>query len=145
MNKKPRKPSIKVTNYAKNYETLEDMVNDLVNLHPEMSNIFHLEDGEAITPMYLHDEALAYFASNEPNVIDGKNLPVSISVSANGVTLKTAKFFTLKWFFKYDKDSGFVTEVTATITTFVKDERRINPALGNMIAILEDEWTVVEK
>lgn len=145
MNKKPRKQSIKVTNYAKKYETLKDMVNDLVNLHPEMNNIFHLEDKETITPNYLHDEALAYFTSNEPNVIDGKNLPVSISVSANGVTLKTAKFFTLRWFFKYDKDSGFVTDVTATISTFVKDTKRVNPALANMIAILEDGWTVVEK
>lgn len=145
MNKKPRKSNVKVTNYAKNYETLADMVNDLVMIHPEMNNIFHLEDGEAITPRYLHDEALAYFTANEPNVIDGKNLPVSISVSANGVTLKTAKFFTLKWFFKYDKDSGFVTDVTATITTFVKNQNAINRALENMINILEDEWTVVER
>lgn len=145
MNKKPRKSNVKVTNYAKNYETLEDMVNDLVNLHPEMNNIFHLEDEETITPNYLHDEALAYFTSNEPNVIDGKNLPVSIAVSANGVTLKTAKFFTLRWFFKYDKDSGFVTDVAVTITTFVRDAKRINPALENMINILEDEWTVVER
>lgn len=145
MNKKPRKSNVKVTIYTKNYETLEEMVNDLVNLHPEMNNIFHLEDEETITPRYLHDEALAYFASNEPNVVDGINLPVSISVSANGVTLKTAKFFTLRWNFKYDRDSGFVTDVTATITTFVKNPNAINRALENMIAILEDEWNVVER
>ena len=94
--RKPRKSNVKVTNYAMSYETLEDMVNDLVTLHPEMKNIFHLEDAEKITPRYLHDEALAYFTLNEPNVIEGTNLPVSISVNANGVSLKTSKFFIIK-------------------------------------------------
>lgn len=141
--RKPRKSNVKVTNYAMRYETLEAMVNDLVTLHPEMKNIFHLEDGENITPRYLHDEALAYFASNEPNVAEGTNLPVSISVNANGVTLKTAKFFTLRWNFKYDRDSGLVTDVTAYITTFIKDEKRVNTALANMMDILDREWELV--
>lgn len=139
-----RKPKVKVTTYENRYESLEQMVNDLITIHPEIDKIFNLEDAERITPRFLHDEALEYFTLNEPNVVEGINLPVAISITANGVSLKTAKFFTLKWNFKYDRNSGFVTDVVASISVFVKDPNKIGKALANMINILEDEWKVVE-
>ena len=140
----PKKSKLTVTNYQMKFETLEQMVCELVELHPEMKNIFHLEDNDRITPRYLQDEALEYFTLNEPNVIDGINLPVAIIVNANGVTLKTAKYFSVKWNFKYDK-TGFVQDITATVSTFIKDENKVSETLLAMIDKLDEKWSVVEK
>lgn len=139
-----KKPKMTVTNYQMQFETLEDMVKSLVNLHPEMKNIFHLEDNERITPRDLQDDALAYFTLNEPNVVDGTNLPVSITVNANGVTLKTAKFFSVKWNFKYDK-TGFVQDIIATVSTFIFNPNAVSESLLLMIDKLEESWNIVEK
>ena len=143
MNTKPNKSKIKVTNYENCYDSLTEMVSDLIQLHPEIQNIFHVDENVELLPRDLHDDALEYFATNAPIVTAGINLPVSLTITANGASIKTAKFFSLKWNFKYDRN-GNISDITATITTFIKDESKVNKALSNMINLLEENWKVIK-
>ena len=135
-----RKTNLITTNYEMKFETLNDMVKTLVDLHPEMKNILNVN---IINPMQLQTSALEYFLKYQPDVVNAVNLPVAITVNANSVSLKTAKFFSIKWNFKYDK-SGFIDDVVTTITTFVKEGYKVNDSLLSMIDKLEEQkWKVV--
>lgn len=120
-NQKPQKPKLVITNYEKPFETLEQMVEELKTLHTEFTEIFYYDSYEDVSPNALIDDAIEYFKKNCPDVVEGKNLPVSISVNANGVTLKTSKFFTVKWSYKYDRN-GFITDIVSAITVFSRED-----------------------
>ena len=143
-NFKQQKPRTKVrmlaSSYEKEFETFEEMVREFKSLHPELNEIFAInpEDADSFTTM---SSVLQYFANNAPDVIEANNLPVSITVSANRVMLKTAKFFSLEFSYRYNKE-GIITDLLATVTTFTKDQ---NPAeLDEMVAKLVEGWSVKE-
>lgn len=143
-NFKQQKPRTKVrmnaTSYEKEFETFEEMIEELKSLHPELTEIFTIETTDADS-FNVMANVLQYFANNVPDVVERNNLPVSLNVSANRVLLKTAKFFSLEYSFKYDKE-GKISDLLATVTTFTKDE---NPAeLNDMIAKLLEGWSVKE-
>ena len=143
-NFKQQKPRTKVrmnaTSYEKEFETFEEMIEELKSLHPELTEIFTIETTDADS-FNVMANVLQYFANNVPDVVERNNLPVSLNVSANRVLLKTAKFFSLEYSFKYDKE-GKISDLLATVTTFTRDE---NPAeLNDMIAKLLEGWSVKE-
>ena len=138
---KPKTKARMIANsYEKEFETFEEMITELKSLHPEFNLIFtdHEEKVDSYTAMAMVSN---YFAENAPDVENRKNLPVSVTMSANRVVLKTAKFFSLEYSFKYDRE-GVITDLVATVTTFTKDE---NPAeLDEMVAMLLEGWSVKE-
>ena len=143
-NFKQQKPRTKVrmnaTSYEKEFETFEEMIEELKSLHPELTEIFTIETTDADS-FNVMANVLQYFANNVPDVVERNNLPVSLNVSANRVLLKTAKFFSLDYSFKFDK-VGKISDLLATVTTFTRDE---NPAeLNDMIAKLLEGWSVKE-
>lgn len=141
-NFKQQKPKTKVrmnaNSYEKEFETFEEMIEELKSLHPTFVEIFEETETDSFGIM---SSVLQYFAVNAPDVIERNNLPVNISVSANRVVLKTAKFFSFEYSFKYDKE-GNITDLLSTVTTFTRDE---NPAeLDEMIVKLVEGWSVKE-
>lgn len=124
--------------YEKEFETFEEMIEELKSLHPTFVEIFEETEADSFSVM---SSVLQYFAENAPDVLERNNLPVNISVSANRVALKTAKFFSFEYSFKYDKE-GNISDLVATVTTFTKDE---NPAeLDEMIVKLLEGWSTKE-
>lgn len=143
-NKKQSKPKLIVTNFEKRFASFTEMINEFKTLHPEMTVIFDQND-EEVLPKYAAEDVLHYFTQNEPDVIDRLNLPVSVSISANAVILKTAKFFSISWKFKYDRE-GNVTDLTAMITTFGRE--RDSDELHSMIRNLKDNsngWRIITR
>ena len=138
---KPRtKARMTANSYEKEFDTFEEMITELKSLHPELAEIFVINPEDADSFMVMSN-TLQYFANNAPDVLERQNLPVSISISANRVVLKTAKFFTLEYSFKYDKE-GNITDLLATITTFTREQ---NPdELNEMVAKLVEGWSVKE-
>ena len=137
-NKTKDRSKMTATMYEKAFNSFAEMVETLKNLHPEFKNIF-IYDDEEVLPINSAVDVFNYFAQNMPNVTDKKNIPVSLSISANKVALKTSKFFSVEWNFKYDKD-GKTSDLVATITTFTRE--RNYEELDEMIAKLTDSWTV---
>ena len=104
-------------------------------------NIFTQNAEEYNNPACLIDEVVRYISFNVPNVSTRFNLPVSLNITANRVALKTSKFFSVEWSFKYDKE-GNISDITSVIGTFTKER---NPEeLDAMINILKDSWNVKE-
>lgn len=137
-NTKTQKPKVIVTNYEKSFETLELMVEELKTLHDEFKEIFYYESYENVSPEALIEDALGYFKDNYPNVSEGKNLPVSLSINSNSVVIKTAKFFTVKWSYKYDR-TGFITDIAAVVTVFSRE----GYDKSNLESALIKDWKVV--
>lgn len=140
--KQTNKPKMTMTLYSKEFESFSSLVEELKTLHPEFDNIFTYEENSN-HPMDAADDILKYFLKNNPNVIERTNLLMAVSVSATRATLKTNKFFTIEWSFKYTRE-GFITDLVATISTFTKEQ---NPEeLNDMIVKLgEKSWNIVEK
>lgn len=139
---KQQKPKAKVrmnlTSYEKEFETFEEMIEEFKSLHPTFEEIFQDTEADSFNVM---SSVLQYFALNAPDVIEKNNIPVSINVSANRVALKTAKFFSFDYTFKYDRE-GHITDLVATVTTLTKD---VNPVeLDDMIEKLLEGWSVKE-
>lgn len=133
------KPRMKTTYFEKAFNSLAEMISELKTLHPEFVVIFPYED-EVVTPKDASSDVLKYFENFLPDVISGKNLPISISVAANKVSLKTLAFFSISWKFTYDR-SGEISDLVATICTYTKEKN--HPELDAMISTLEESWTVV--
>lgn len=130
---------MQVNNYEKEFDSFRDMVNGLVEVHPEIKNIFKYDDEEDVLPQYAAEDVTNYFLNNIPDVINRVNLPVSISVSANRVSLKTNKFFAIGWKFEYD-ENGFVTNLVARFSVFNRGKSSME-----LINILELRgWKVIE-
>lgn len=147
---KPVKPAkqnkLMVTTYQKKFESFKQMVDEYKTLHPELRNIF-LYDEENVYPTDAADDVLKYFTDNYPDSVKGVNLPVSVSISANRVNLKTAKFFSIGWQFKYDRN-GYITNIDAIITVFTRNDGKNSKDLEDMIKTLDDahsDWYVVTK
>lgn len=140
--KSKNKPKAKMitTMYEKAFDSFKDMIDEFRNIHPEFSQIFTYDDDE-VKPEYAASDALNYFSKNMPIIANRSNLPVSVSACANKVTLKTAKFFSVEWNFKYDKE-GNITDLVAIITTFTRE--RNYEELDNLINSLEATWTKKE-
>ena len=140
--KKPRaKQQTSILTFEREFEDLRDLIIGFKALHPEIeSNIFPYNEDE-IDPKNMIEDVLNYFTKNcIPDIIQGSNLFCSINVSANRVTLKTNKFFTIGWNYKFDRN-GFVTDIKATVTVFSREKN--SEALNSMIEVLNDRWTVV--
>ena len=136
------KPKMTMTLFQKEFEVFSILIAELKELHPEFANIFTYEDNSDHPSDAAYD-VLKYFEKFNPNVTKRENLPMSINVSANRVTLKTNHFFTIEWSFKYTRE-GFVTDLVATITTFTREQN--SEELDAMITALgEKSWKVVEK
>ena len=140
-NQNTQRPRSKMTtlSYEKAFETFEGMIDELKTLHPELAEIFKYEETNVAGAIY---DVLRYFNDHMPNVQQKANIPMSVSISANKLTLKTTKFFSFEWNFKYDKD-GNISDIVATVTAFVRE--RNFEELDAMIEILKSEWTVKER
>ena len=144
-NRKPRteKEKIVITTYEKKFEDFFVMIDEMRALHPEIDeNIFAGQEVGSVT------EALklvtGYFNECVPDLSDKKNLNCSLTVSANKVVLKTNKFFTIAWKYKYDRESN-ISDIVANITLFTREGYKLYEDIANMVNILEESWTVVEK
>lgn len=134
------KHKMTILTYEKSFETLKDMVDALLPLHPVIDKeIFKYN---YTGPKDLLLDVLDYYTNNVPDIVERKNLPSTLNISANKVTLKTNKFFTIGWDFKFD-ENGFAMDIYATVTV-VKREKN-NENIDNMIKLLEENWSVVEK
>lgn len=137
-----KQSNMKITTYEKSFESFTEMIDELKTLHPEMQNIFIYND-EEVNPVDSASDVLEYFSKNTPNIITGKNLPVSLSISANNILLKTAKYFSIKWKFKYDKD-GNISDIYSNVTVFDREDKN-SEEINTMIELLQNNgWTVKE-
>lgn len=136
------RPKMTMTLYSKEFESFSSLIEELKSLHPEFAEIFTYEENSN-HPTDAADDVLKYFLKHNPNVVKRENLPMSVNVTANRVALKTNKFFSIEWIFKYTRE-GFITDLVATISTFTKEQ---NPEeLDNMITKLgEMSWNIVER
>ena len=140
-NKKSNKPKSKMTvvSFEKEFASFDGMISEFKNLHPEFLNIFkHEETNTAGAAAY---DVLEYYINNIPNVIERTNLPLSIAVTANKVTLKTCKFFTVEWEFRYDKE-GNVTNPVATISVFTREKN--SEDIDKLMNTLTNLWNLKE-
>lgn len=134
---------MQVNNFEKEFENFTDMVNELKTIHPEIKNIFTYDEDEVL-PQNATADVVNYFLNNYPDVVNRSNLPVAVSASSNKVSLKTNKFFAIKWKFKYDAN-GFVTDLVAGFSVFSRD--KLTKTLSDTLDYLKDEnngWKVVE-
>ena len=135
--------------FEKKFNSLTEMVLNLRELHPEIKNILPYSDNDKeeeyqITPGDLSTDVLNYFAENSPNLEEKKNLPVNISITSNKAYLKTNKFFSIGWAFKYNKE-GEISDVVATVIAFVRDKNLT--AIDKLLEALQNEnnnWKFVE-
>lgn len=132
------RPKMTVAFYEKAFESFVDMVKELKTLHPEFCEIFNNPEEEMNAEWAIFD-ALSYFNNNSPVINERKNLPVSINITSNKVALKTNKYFSIEWTFKYDKDAN-ISNLVATIGTFTKLKN--SDELNAMIEILNNTWSV---
>ena len=137
-NQKP-KAKMTITSYEKSFETFERMIEEFKTLHPEFPEIFNYEEVNINTAIY---DVLRYFNEHIPNVQERINIPMNVSISANKLSMKTNKFFSFEWSFKYDKE-GNISDIVAAITVFTKE--RNYEELDAMIEILKNNWTLREK
>ena len=131
MKTKNEKPKMITTTFEKKFDSFKD---------PEFCVIFKYEEGNDSSANAAHD-VLEYFGENFPNVEQGTKLPVSLSLTANRVNLKTDKFFSIGWMFKFNRE-GVISDLTARITTFTKAKN--DDLLMIMIQHLENGWTKFE-
>ena len=132
------KPKMTVTMYEKAFESFTEMIDALRGIHPEFENIF-IYDDSVVLPTDSAIDVMNYFAKNFPNATERKNIPVTISISANKVSMKTSKFFSFEWSFKYDKE-GNISDLVSIITTFTREKNFED--LDNMISKLKESWNV---
>ena len=139
---KPKTKARMIANsYEKEFETFEEMIVELKSLHPEFNLIFGDSSEDKVDSYTAMAMVSNYFAENAPDVENRKNLPVSVTMSANRVVLKTAKYFSFEYSFKYDRE-GNITDLLVTVTTFTRDE---NPAeLDELVVKLLEGWSVKE-
>ena len=142
-NQKPNntKAKLELTVYQKSFSSVESMIKEFKELHPEFLNIFTYEENN--NPTQIANDVLMYFNNNSPDIGSMLNLPVAVSISSNKVSLKTNKFFSVGWSFKYDRE-GNISDLSSTIIVFTKDK---NPDdLDNLIKNLNDySWSILEK
>lgn len=134
---------MQVNNFEKEFNTFTDMVNELKEVNEEIKNIFTYDEYEVL-PVNATADVVNYFLNNVPDVVNRANLPVALSVSSNKMSLKTSKFFAIKWRFNYDAN-GFVTDLVAGISVFTRD--KVSKAISETLDYLKDEnngWKVVE-
>lgn len=135
------KAKLELTVYQKSFESVESMIKEFKELHPEFLNIFTYEENN--NPTQIANDVLMYFNNNSPDIENKLNLPVAISISSNKVSLKTNKYFSVGWSFKYDREAN-ISELSSTIIVFAKDN---NPEdLDNLIKNLSDySWKILDK
>jgi hypothetical protein len=140
-----KKKSLSMKVYEKSFETLNEMLEEFKALHPEMSDIFKYDYKDTINPKEIGNDILEYFVDNAPDIVEGKNLPLTVSVSANSAVLKTAKFFSFRYSFKYDQN-GFVTDIKAAVTVFIRERNTEDlEIMLDMLANEDNGWAKVEK
>ena len=140
---KPNNTKMQVTSYEKEFNSFAEMINELKEVHPEIKNIFKYDE-EEVSPVNAASDVTEYFLHNAPDVINRTNLPVALSISSNKMSLKTNKFFAIKWRFKYDTN-GFVTDLVAGVSVFTKD--KVSETIKNTLEYFKDEnngWKVEE-
>lgn len=140
-NEKSFKPKFTLTIYQKSFKSIESMVKEFRELHPEFSNIFSYE--ETVIPSQMAHDALMYFANNNPDITNRTNLPLAINVSANKVSLKTNKFFSVEWSFKYDRE-GNISDLNASIGVFSR-EKNSNELEDLITNLTSYSWKIMQR
>ena len=138
---KNTKQKLTVTIYQKVFNTIDEMIKEFRDLHPEFVNIFKYEENSY--PDQVSNDVLLYFSNNHPDIANRTNLAASVNVSANKVSLKTNKYFSVEWSFKYDKE-GNISNLVSTIGVFTKEKNHED--LDNLITNLNNySWEVITK
>ena len=138
-NRPKAKAKMTITSFEKEFESFGNMINEFKTLHPEFVNIFiHEETNTAEAAAY---DVLEYYINNVPNVVERTNLPLSITVTANKVALKTCKFFSFEWSFTYDKE-GTISNLVATISVFTKEKNTED--VDKLMNTLTNAWSLKE-
>ena len=140
---KNQSPKQKITSntYVKKFETINDMIQEFKNLHPELEYIFPLEEHNLMQALcYVSD----YAANTLPDIENRKYLFNSYLISANRVFVKLHCYFAFGWKLRYDKE-GNVSDIEAIITTFTKAKNHDD--LNEMIDIIKADanWSLVKK
>lgn len=137
-----QKFKIEAINYEKSFEMFSDMIDELKTIHDEIDSIFQYSQ-ETINE--ATGDLLDYFNSNAPDIINRTNLQTALSFSSNKASLKTNKFFAIKWRFKYDQN-GFITNLVGGVTVFTRGNKDTDE-IKDMIDYLnnaDNGWKVVE-
>ena len=129
MPKQFTKPKTKIStiDFRKNFKSFGEMIDEFKRIHPEMQEIFNYDSYETTTEAIY--DIFTYVSKDEhiPSLSNKYN--ISLTVSVNRVELKTNKFFSLKWDYKYDKNGNIVSDFTAVLTVFkgshVPDEIKV--------------------
>ena len=137
-NRKP-KARMTTTSFEKEFTSIADMVDEFKTLHPIFLDIFVHDHTD--TPDQAAYDVVEYYLNNVPNVTTRTNLPLALTVSANKVSLKTMKFFSVEWSFNYDRE-GNISNLVATITVFTKEKN--SEETDKLMNTLTDLWSLKE-
>jgi len=129
------RPRIIPTTYTKTFKSFDEMLQEIKGLHPEMLNIFISENND---PINASLDVLEYYNTNIPDIVNRVNLPLALSISSNKVSLKTAKFFSVYYSFKYDRN-GQVSDTRVSITVFEKENTENTEEINEMLDIITAE------
>ena len=136
-----------ITTYEKKFDSFIKMIKELRSLDDGITEILctdttEVEEKANIDQTYCSArDAYDYFANIFPDIISHRNMHTSLTISSNRVTIKTDKYFTIGWKFKYDKDQN-ITDISAIVTTFTRPDIKSN--LNEKLQS-EESWTVVER
>ena len=141
MPKQFTKNKIATINFKKKFKSFAEIITEFKNIHPEMAIIFNYDEYNNVTEAIYDIMTYVSKDDNIPSLDNKYNL--SLNVSINRVELKTNKFFSFKWDYKYDRNGDIVSDFYAVLTIFkgnyVPDE------IKDMEAYLEDSENGWEK
>lgn len=135
------KTKIATINFRKKFKSLAEMIAEFKTIHPEMATIFNYD--EYNNPSEAIYDILTYVSNDEniPSLNNKYNL--SLNLSINRAELKTNKFFSFKWDYKYDRNGNIVSDFYAELTVFKGNY--IPEEIKEMEEYLEDEENGWEK
>lgn len=131
-------------NFRKKFSSLDEMISEFKEIHPEMGYIFNYDKYDNSVSDAIYD-VITYFNQEENFPSLNKRYNPSLNVSINKLELKTNKFFSFKWEYKYNKEGYITSDFYATLTAFKGNYA--SDEIKDMIDYLENKdngWEKVE-
>lgn len=140
------KPKNTITTYEKTFKSFNEMIKELRDLDENIAKILTTDSAaeqntEADQTYCSSRDVYEAFSEMFPDIANRNNIHTSLTISSNRVIIKTDKFFTFGWKFKYNRDLE-IYDITAVVTTFTRTgiKSEIDDKLKN-----DEAWTVPEK